>query len=180
MRASNPGRAGEGDGGGDGDQFGFSIALSGDGQTLAVGAITEDSVAQQFNGNQADDSAGSAGAVYVFSRTGNTWAQQAYFKASDTEAGDFFGFSVALSFDGDTLAAAAFNEDGAGRTINPPHDDGASNSGALYVFTRQNGGWSQQAYINGSRSETSDGFGFATAVSEDGNTIAGGTGDGPA
>ena len=52
----------------DGDQFGFSVALSGDGNTLAVGATTEDSAATGINGNQADDSAQSAGAVYVFSR----------------------------------------------------------------------------------------------------------------
>jgi hypothetical protein len=177
IKASNTGSAGQGGVPGDGDQFGFSIALSGDGQTLAVGAITEDSAAQQINGNQNDDAAQSAGAVYVFSRTGNTWAQQAYLKDAYSEAGDLFGFSVGLSFDGNTLAAAAFDEDGAGRTINPPHDNRAMNSGALYVFTRQNGGWSRQAYIKGSRGETSDGFGFATSISEDGNTIAVGAGD---
>ena len=177
LKASNTGWAGEGDGLGDGDQFGFSIALSGDGQTVAVGAMAEDSVAQGFNGDENDDSARSAGAVYVFSRTGSTWAQQAYVKASDTEGGDTFGFSVALNFDGNTLAVGAFTEDGAGRTINPPHDNDENNSGALYVFTRDNGGWSEQAYIKGSRGETSDGFGFATAISEDGNTIAVGAGD---
>ena len=177
LKASNTGWAGEGDGVGDGDQFGFSMALSGDGQTVAVGAMAEDSVAQGFDGDQNDDSARSAGAVYVFSRTGNTWAQQAYVKASDTEGGDTFGFSVALNFDGSTLAVGAFTEDGAGRTINPPHDNDENNSGALYVFTRENGGWSEQAYIKGSRGETSDGFGFATAISEDGNTIAVGAGD---
>ena len=177
IKASNTGSAGQGGVPGDGDQFGFSIALSGDGQTLAVGAITEDSAAQQINGNQNDDSTQSAGAVYVFSRTGSTWAQQAYLKDTYSEAGDLFGFSVGLSFDGNTLAAAAFDEDGAGRTINSPHDNRAMNSGALYVFTRQNGDWSRQAYIKGSRGETSDGFGFATSISEDGNTIAVGAGD---
>jgi hypothetical protein len=177
VKASNPGKAGQGDVPGDGDQFGFSLALSGDGTTLAVGALTEDSAAQQINGNQNDDSAQSTGAVYVFTRTGSSWAQQAYLKTSNAEAGDDFGFSVALSFDGNTLAAAAFDEDGSGRTTNPPHDNLSQNSGALYVFTRQNGGWSQQAYIKGSKGETSDGFGFATAISEDGNTIAVGSGD---
>ncbi len=177
IKASNTGRPGQGDDFGDGDQFGFSIALSGDGSTLAAGAITEDSTAQQINGAQNDDAAQSAGAVYVFTRTGRTWAQQAYLKGAHSEAGDLFGFSVGLSFDGNTLAAAAFDEDGAGRGINPPHDNLSINSGALYVFTRQNGNWSQQAYIKGSRGETSDGFGFATAISEDGNTIAVGAGD---
>src|SRR6267142_4040427 len=105
IKASNTGSAAQGDG----DQFGLSLALSGDGSTLAVGAITEDSAAKQINGNDKDDSAQSAGAVYVFARTGRTWAQQAYVKSSTQVAGDLLGFSVALSFDGNTLAAAAFD-----------------------------------------------------------------------
>ena len=177
VKASNTGKAAQGDDPGDGDQFGFSLALSGDGNTMAVGAITEDGVAQQINGNDKDDTAQSAGAVYVFARTGSTWAQQAYVKATQQEAGDLLGFSVALSADGNTLAAAAFNENGSGRGINPPHDNKSGGSGALFVFTRQNGSWTQQAYIKGSRSEPSDGFGFATSISEDGNTIAVGSGD---
>jgi hypothetical protein len=177
IKASNTGKAGEGQLAGDGDQFGFSVALSGDGNTLAVGAISEDSAAQQINGNQGDDSAQSAGAVYVYARTGSTWAQQAYVKSANMGAGDGLGFSVALSFDGNTLAAAAFDEDGGGRGINPPDNTESQNSGALYVFTRQGGTWSQQAYIKGSKGETSDGFGFATAISDDGNTIAVGSGD---
>ena len=144
IKASNTGRPGEGDTFGDGDQFGFSLALSGDGSTLAAGAITEDSGAQQINGNPSDDAAQSAGAVYVFTRTGRTWTQQAYLKTAHGEAGDLFGFSVALSFDGNALAAAAFDEDGGGRGINPPHNNLSANSGALYVFTRQDGKWSHR------------------------------------
>jgi len=173
IKASNTGNAAQGDG----DQFGVSLALSGDGNTVAVGAITEDSGARQINGNQNDDSAASAGAVYVFSRTGTTWTQQAYVKSANQDAGDLLGFSVALSFDGNTLAAAAFNESGSGRGINQPDDNKSQGSGALYVFTRQNGAWGQEAYIKASRGETSDGFGFATSISADGNTIAVGSGD---
>jgi hypothetical protein len=173
LKASNTGNAAQGDG----DQFGFSLALSGDGNTVAVGAITEDSGARQINGNANDDAAQSAGAVYVFARTGTTWAQQAYVKSANQDAGDLLGFSVALSLDGNTLAAAAFNESGSGRGINPPDDNKSQGSGALYVFTRQNGAWSQEAYIKGSRGETSDGFGFATSISADGTTIAVGSGD---
>jgi FG-GAP repeat protein len=173
IKASNTGNAAQGDG----DQFGFSLALSGDGNTIAVGAITEDSGARQINGNQNDDMAQSAGAVYVFSRTGTMWAQQAYVKSANQDGGDLLGFSVALSFDGNTLAAAAFNESGSGRGINLPDDNKSQGSGALYVFARQNGAWSQEAYIKASRGETSDGFGFATSISADGNTIAVGSGD---
>ena len=173
IKASNTGNTAQGDG----DQYGFSLALSGDGNTLAAGAITEDGGARQINGNQNDDMAQSAGAVYVFSRTGTTWTQQAYVKSANQDAGDLLGFSVALSFDGNTLAAAAFNESGSGRGINPPDDNKSQGSGALYIFTRQNGGWSQTAYIKASRGETSDGFGFATSISADGNTVAVGSGD---
>ena len=177
VKASNTGKADEANTPGDGDQFGFSLALSGDGNTLAVGAITEDSGAQGINGNDKDDAAVSAGAVYVFARTGTTWRQQAYVKPATNEAGDLFGFSVGLSDDGNTLGAAAFNESSSGRGVNPPHDNKFGQSGALFVFTRQNGTWSQQAFIKGSKSEPSDGFGFSLSMSADGNTIAVGAGD---
>ena len=58
------------------DTFGSVIAVSGD--TVVVGAPTEDSAAVGVNGNQADDSAENAGAAYVFVRSGSTWTQQAY------------------------------------------------------------------------------------------------------
>ena len=45
-----------------------------------------------------------AGAAYVFVRSGTTWTQQAYLKASNAEAFDYFGCSIALS--GDTLDVA--------------------------------------------------------------------------
>ncbi len=168
IKASNTGTAAKGTAPSEGDQFGYSIALSGDGQTLVVGAITEDGE---------DDSQQAAGAVYVFARTGSTWAQQGYLKGSHVTGNDLFGFSVSLSFDGNTLAAAAFNDRGSGRTVNAAYDQRAQGSGAVYVFTRQSGMWTQQAYVKGSRSEPSDGFGYASALSDDGNTLAVGVGD---
>jgi len=177
VKASNTGRSGEGDLPGDGDQFGYSVALSGDGSTMAVGAIAEDSAAQQINGDQKDDSQQTAGAVYVYARTGATWTQQAYVKGSHVETGDMFGFAVALDFSGNTLVASAFDERGSGRGINVPHDNRANGSGALYVFSRRGGAWSQDAYIKGSRTEATDQLGYSVAVSDDGNTIASGAGD---
>ena len=173
VKASNTGSAPPGDG----DQFGYSIALSGDGNRLAVGAIDEDSAAQGIDGDQQDNSQPTSGAVYVFTRNGGTWAQEAYAKGSHVEGRDLFGFSVALNFSGDTLVAGAFDESGASRTINGPHDNDAGGSGALFVFTRQDGAWSEQAYIKGSRNEESDQMGYAVDISDDGNTIAVGVGD---
>ena len=177
VKASNAGRAGEGEMPGDGDQFGYSVGLSGDGNTLAVGAISEDSAAQQVNGDQKDDTQQSSGAVYVFGRTGASWTQQAYLKGSHLQAGDMLGFAVALSVDGSTLVASAFDERGSGRTINGPRDNTAGGAGALYVFTRRGSSWAQEAYIKGSRTEATDQLGYVVAISDDGNTIAAGAGD---
>jgi hypothetical protein len=84
---------------------------------------------------QADNSANSAGAVYVFVRTGTTWTQQAYLKASNTGTNDQFGRSVALS--GDTLAVGASGEASGATGVNPAGgqaDNSATSAGAVYVF----------------------------------------------
>jgi len=176
LKASNTGRRGAGDDI-EGDQFGFSVALSADGGTLAVGAISEDSNATGINGAQADDSVASSGAVYVFARTGSTWAQQAYVKSGNSEGGDLFGYGVALSADGNAMAVAGYDEDGGGRGVNPPNDNGSPGSGAIYAFDRRGGAWTQTGYLKGSRSQRNDALGFAVAISGDGNTIAGGAAD---
>ena len=155
------------------DQFGTSVALSGDGNTLAVGANREASNATGIGGNQADNSAGGAGAVYVFTRSGSTWSQQAYVKASNTEIGDQFGFSVALSGDGNTLAVGAYTEDSNATGINGNQaDNSASSSGAVYVFTRSGSTWGQQVYVKASNTDANDAFGYSVALSGDGNTLA--------
>src|ERR687891_1856882 len=70
-------------GGGNQGHRGDSIAISRDGNTMAVGAPYESSNARGINGNQNDNSMYAAGAVYVFTRQGDAWAQQAYVKASN-------------------------------------------------------------------------------------------------
>jgi hypothetical protein len=178
IKASNTGRrADESELLADGDQFGFSIALSGDGNTMAVGATTEDSAATGINGDASSDTAQSAGAVYVFSRNGNNWSQQAYLKGSNTEAGDLFGYHVSLSDNGNTLAVAGYDEDGPGRGVNVDQGNGANGSGAIYLFSRTGANWQQQAYLKGSRSEGNDALGFSLSISGDGNTIVAGAGD---
>ena len=157
MKASNTGTGG--------DQFGLSVAIDGD--TLVVGAPFEDSDATGVDGNQTNSSAGNSGAVYVFTRTGTNWVQQAYIKASNTGAGDEFGTSVAL--DGDTLVVGAYREDSNGTGVNSAAeaDNSVSDSGAVYVFTRTGTAWTQQAYIKASNTDVNDQFGFSVAVSND-------------
>ncbi|MBK8276722.1 MAG: FG-GAP repeat protein [Nitrospira sp.] len=152
-----------------GDNFGTNVALDGD--TLVVGSPFESSNATGVNGNQADNSASGSGAVYVFTRSAGVWSQQAYVKASNTEAGDQFGKSVALS--SETLVVGASGEDSAltGVTANSPNEaatgNGAGNSGAVYVFTRSAGVWSQQAYLKASNAQIGDDFGGSVALSSD-------------
>jgi hypothetical protein len=175
IKASNTGEAGEGDNFGDGDQFGFALAISDDGNTVAVGATAEDSNATGVNGNQADNSMQSAGAVYVYTRSGSTWSQQAYLKASNTAQGMQFGYGVSLSADGNTLAVGGFDEAGASREINGPQTRGRTGSGAVYILTRAGTTWTQQAYIKPNNVDQNDSFGAAVYLSDDGNTLFGGS-----
>ena len=147
---------------GPGDQFGLAVAISGD--TIVVGAPFEDGSARTVNG--ADDNAASnAGAAYVFVRNAGVWAQQSYLKASNAGAGDNFGASVAVS--GDTVVVGASIEDGSATGVNGADDDAATNAGAAYVFVRNAGVWSQQAYLKASNTDPDDGFGISVTVSGD-------------
>lgn len=180
LKASNTGEADEG------DQFGYSLALSDDGNTLAAGAIGEDSADSRVNGNQADNGASSAGAVYVFTRTDRGWSQQAYVKSSapkGAHANELFGYSVALSADGNTLAVGAYDESGASNVINGPEEslgDPANlladlrqpGTGAVFVFTRRGTTWSREAYLKASTQDPGDSLGAWVAISDDGNTVA--------
>lgn len=159
-----------------GNAFGTSLDLAADGETLVVGADNEDSNATGINGDQNDKSAGQSGAAYVFVRNGSNWHQQAYIKASNTEAFDYFGFSVALAADGNTLAVGAVQEDSRATGIDGDQDDefsGSNNYGAVYVFSRTGSAWTQQAYVKAS-SSSGDGirFGFSIDLSASGDVMA--------
>lgn len=163
-----------------GDTFGWTLALSGDGFTLAVGAPGEDSAATGAGGNQADNSAIDSGAVYIYSRdTAGTWSQQTYLKASNTHSGANFGVALALSDDGNTLVVSAPLENSATTTVNGNQSNhGAAGAGAAYVFSRSAGVWSQQAYLKASNAYANAFFGWSVTLSADGNTLAAGaTGD---
>ena len=140
------------------------MAVSGD--TVVVGAVFEDSNATGINGDQTDNSATDAGAAYVFVRNGTTWSQQAYLKASNTDAGDVFGFSVAIS--GDTVVVGASFEASNATGVNGDQtDNSAPQAGAAYVFVRNGTTWSQQAYLKASNTDAGDFFGDSVAVSGD-------------
>ena len=132
------------------DQFGQDVAISGDGNTVIVGAYTEDTGATN------------AGAVYIFTRSGTTWSQQSKIQASDKQAYDFFGNSVSISEDGNTAIVGAYREDPGGTT----------DAGAAYIFTwsETSSSWSEQQKIQASDKQASDEFGGSVAISGDGDT----------
>ena len=184
------------------DWFGWSVAISGDGNTMAVGAPNESSDATDINGN-ANNNSPTSGAVYVFVKSNGSWTQQAYLKAFNTEPlsdgitlslpNARFGYQVALDADGNTLAVSAINEDSRSLGINcdPNYvyaSSSASNSagyvikktdlniGAVYVFKRDNNQWTQKAYIKPYFNFSPGSyFGTSLALSGDGKTLAVGT-----
>ena len=128
IKASNTGSA---------DIFGSRLAVSGDGNVLVVGAQFEDSDAQGINGPQDNDAAQEAGAVYLFTREGETWAQEAYVKGSNTETFDEFGSSVSISTDGSLIAIGAYLEDSGATGVGADQSDNSvPDSGAVYLFRR--------------------------------------------
>jgi hypothetical protein len=147
------------------DGFGKSVAISGN--TIVVGSSIESSGARGINGNQSDNSAGGAGAAYVFVKNGGTWSQQAYLKASNTDNSiDYFGMSVAIS--GDTIVVGAPSEDSNAKGVNGNQSDNSADiAGAAYVFVRSGVAWSQQAYLKASNTDRYDDFGQSVAISGD-------------
>ena len=126
-----------------GDQFGTSVSLSSDGNTLAVGAQWAE---------------GGEGFVYIFTRSGTTWTQQASFQAQlGGSPGEHFGISVSLSSDGNTLAASA-----------PSYSTGI---GRVVIFTRSGTIWTSQATLSGSDSVAGDEFGSSVSINSTGTKI---------
>ena len=109
------------------------------------------------------------GAVYVFTRSGTTWTQQAYLKASNAENGDSLGCLVSISDDGNTIAGGIARRGLPGRpasTRRTPCDNDQKDDtsvGAAYVFVRNGTQWAQQAFIKASNTGKEDWFGVAPA-----------------
>lgn len=155
-----------------GDVLGASVALSGDGQVVVAGAWGEDSGRVGINGPD-DNTADLAGAAYVFSRSGGTWAQDALLKASNADAGDRFGQSVSVSRDGLSVLVGASAEAGSAPGLDG--DQSQNNllaAGAAYLFGKTTAGWVQEVYVKASNPGTADGFGGAVSMAGDGVSFA--------
>ncbi len=136
----------------EGDRFGRSVALAGDGSTLVVGAPSEASSST----DEEDNSMGGAGAAYVFFRAENKWVQEFYLKAPEPSKFEFFGQSIALSFDGGTLVIGGPGE--------------VNRTGSAYIFERTDN-WQIPTELAASNAEELDLFGIKVGISNDGNTL---------
>ncbi len=163
LKASNSGA---------GDAFGSALAISSDGNTLAIGAPFEDSDANSIDGDQRNDDRENSGAVYVFQRSGDTWIQQNYIKSSHPDAGDEFGSQLALSSFGSTLAVSAPKEDSQGTVFAvDPTDNSAEDAGAVLIFSQIADNWQQLAYLKANNPDGGDNFGESIDISANGNRL---------
>ncbi|RSD31815.1 FG-GAP repeat protein [Vibrio pectenicida] len=157
---------------GTGDLFGSSVALSSNGNILAVGASGESSSSNEINIGVNDNSASQSGAAYIFRFSDTEWSQRAYIKASNSGTEDYFGVSVSLSEDGNTLAVGASSEDSNSQGVNGEDNNNTANSGAAYTFFFNGSNWIEQAYIKAPNTGADDLFGIRVSLSGDGNRLA--------
>ena len=129
------------------DHAGFSVSMSSDGNTLAIGA--------PYN----DDGGNGSGHVRIYQWNGNVWMKKGTDIAGET-AGDWSGWSVSLSSDGNTVA------------IGTPYNDGSGfDAGQVRIYQWNGNVWVQKGSdIDGEVS--SDLSGYAVSLSSDGNTVA--------
>ena len=158
------------------DEFGWSVAVSGDGTTAIVGAVgdggphsREMGTVEETSGHSTprteDGNGDSAGSAYVFEATGGSWSKQAKLLPDDGDSDDAFGSSVAVSRDGTRVLVGAFRDE----------DPNSDSAGSAYVFEATDESWSQQAKLTPDDGDSDDAFGRSVALSSDGTTALIGT-----
>ncbi|MBT8189129.1 MAG: hypothetical protein HKO89_05130 [Saprospiraceae bacterium] len=122
------------------DEFGLCVSISGD--YVCIGAPYD------------DDRGTNSGSAYIYSRSGNSWTQQAKLTTINAGAHDNFGISVSISGDYACIGA-------------PFDDDGGTNSGSAYIFIRSGTFWTQLSKLKASDASAGDSFGRSVSISSD-------------
>ena len=143
-------------GGNSADRFGAAVAISGDGNTVAIGSPFEDSATTGI-GSTPNAAAAGAGAVYLSKRAVTGFGALLYVKPSNTVAGMTFGAAVSLDGAGETLAVGA--------------PDTAA-GGAAYVFRKPSSQWIQDAVVSPNPQDALDGFAASLVLTSDGLRLA--------
>ena len=134
-----------------GDLFGRSVSLTADGTRLAVGAHGKDISGVTI-----------AGKVYIYTRSGTVWVEEATITAADKAANDYFGISVALTADGTRLAVGVFRKDVSGIT----------DAGKVYIYTRSGTTWIETITLTASDKSQADNFGIGLALTSNESLLA--------
>jgi hypothetical protein len=124
------------------DLFGYIYSVAVSGNTIVVGAQSD------------DDHGPASGSAYVFRYDGNAWVEEAKLTASDGAARDAFGFSVAVSGD---IAVIGANR----------NDDNGPDSGSAYVFRYDRSSWVEEAKLLASDAGPGQKFGYCVPISGD-------------
>ena len=132
------------------DYFGSNVCAAADGNTIVVGDKDDDIGGNSYQGS-----------IYVYTWNGLGWDEEKL-TASDGEANDCFGASVAVSADGSTIAAGAINHDVGGH----------SEQGVVYVY-RWNGSWVETPLFAADGLDD-DYFGRSVSLTANGHTLAAG------
>lgn len=160
-----------------GDQFGGSLSISHDGTTMVVSARREQSLdpLDPLNNDGTD-----VGAIYVFEKTNDVWAQTDYIKPDyqSFKNNNYIGDTVRISGDGNTLAFSVKGDRSDATIINGDQNDtsATSNRGAIWVYTKDiDDNWVVEAYLKRSYPDAGDNFGSGSFdMSEDGSVIVAG------
>lgn len=136
------------------DRFGQNVVISGDGNTIAIGAYYDDTT--QVDG----------GSVYIYVRNGASWTYQAKLVPNDPIASGLFGMRVCISANGNVVAIGSVGANPNGAT-----------SGAVYIFRRNtsNNTWAQEQKVYPNDGASGDQFGFSVSLSRDGSTFVSGS-----
>ena len=135
--------------GAEGDYFGYSVSVNGDYAIAGTGTHVDDE--------------NESGSAYIFKRNGLAWTQQAKLTDPDSNAFDYFGYSVSIS--GDYAIVGAFRS-----------DVGGVKCGSAYIYKRSGSSWTQQAKLTASDCNAYESFGYSVSIDGD-YAIVGASGD---
>jgi|MDTC01.3.fsa_nt_gb hypothetical protein len=142
--------------------YGNAVVINNDGTYCAVAA-------KNMNKNGTSTN---TGVVFIYTRSGSTWTEQAYVSPSDGAASDNFGWHISMNGAGDRLLVYSRYD-----------DDGGDSTGSIYVYTRSGSTWTQAAKVTKTSPSAYDYWGkvslnetgdvFVTSGDTTSNSVAG-------
>lgn len=138
-----------------GDRLGTAVAISGEGNRIAIGAYLADS-----------DGISNSGKAYIFVKTGLTWTQEAILTSTNQSIDAGFGLSISIDYAGDRVVVGEYESDIGAYT----------RAGRAYVFLRTGSSWSQEAVLNAAdyasvNNTSPQFFGFSVAINHTGDYL---------